>query len=730
MIELTRSQGVIRDLRDWESKEPRFLTDVVDGKLHYYFSAKHEGTNRFKEGKNPPIFSVIRYLTKAFQYGLELRETDLERVQEIIDDFSPGSVHAGYIKEWLEKNAPKLVRHAVDVEYAWNTLEKMGLRKKLIATSDPNKKDTLGWWLNKEPMRTFTVGQGEGRTIARFAQDRRIDPNQIVFAHETSDFLAYESLTRNTTGLPNVFISRRGAVGETAAAGEGHYTQIGRVGARGTGLTIRYRPNLNAREGTDFTVHFDYVVWLNRDALRVIPESLNFGIPEYLEFLASGQAPEVSDLGIYKKLERRIQKQFRLFRFQDLDPNVFERLVSLVSDELEKPKPNFKIVETWISLPGSEKYPFIISKLAKTIAAQNKNPGDLKYATDEKFWRRLLQFMASPSLLFVDHLKYEYQEFLANRGVPWGFRYELFREFERQKVNWLRYARDAFIEATLLDVGELLAKGTQNIFQNPFPNFLKILKLRKMGVENPLIGNEILVLFAKHVLLGSDSFSFPYIPYETALGTNVRPVQTKRLVTLLAKLVRLKDRVGTSDHAIGALKEIAYHEANDLLSSQAFEALRGLGDVAIDKKLLKQTLKADIKRQDTVYYPDSLRRNDRWKTFVTLGASYRDTFEQAMVELLHEDGGITKASPDIDEFRFAVGAIGVALFVGFECESLDHTAEFAVEQMALLDPAGGRDSKAPSVSDYHFAHRFEISRQAKEYLKRRSKTCSSLLQNS
>ena len=73
MIELTKSPDpLIRDLKDWNSKDPIFLKDLESGTLHYYFSQLHETTSRFKLGLNPPVVSAIRYLTKAFQYELKL----------------------------------------------------------------------------------------------------------------------------------------------------------------------------------------------------------------------------------------------------------------------------------------------------------------------------------------------------------------------------------------------------------------------------------------------------------------------------------------------------------------------------------------------------------------------------------------------------------------------------------------------------------------------------------
>ena len=94
-----------------------------------------------------------------------------------------------------------------------------------------------------------------------------------IVAHETNDFLAYESITRAHTGAPNVFISRSNATGEAAVHGNGFYTAVGKKGARGSGITIRFTVDPDAREGVDFfltnggtTGEGAYIVWLNRNA--------------------------------------------------------------------------------------------------------------------------------------------------------------------------------------------------------------------------------------------------------------------------------------------------------------------------------------------------------------------------------------------------------------------------------------------------------------------------------
>ena len=346
MIELTQSHDpLIRDLRDWKAKEPIFLKDIESGTLHYYFSALHETTSRYQEGKNPPIVSVIRYLTKAFQYELKIPPEDEARIKRIIDQFHPNSVTGSYLPGWIEKNGKKLIQNAVNIEYAWNELERLGLRQKLIAIqNNPASYDSLAFWMNKEPLRSQPLGVGRGKT----AKDLGID----VVAHETNSFLAYESITRAHTGDANVLISRVKTPGEAAVSGDGFYTAIGTKGARNTGLTIRFHVNPDAREGEDFKLVGNFVIFSNKNAIRVIPESLNIGPVQFFEILAQGQALDDSDRGILEKLKRRLDRDFALISTGDE-----AKIVSIVSEELKKPVPNETVLKQWSLVPSFNRYP-------------------------------------------------------------------------------------------------------------------------------------------------------------------------------------------------------------------------------------------------------------------------------------------------------------------------------------------------------------------------------------
>ncbi|MFL5814337.1 MAG: hypothetical protein ACJ763_12225, partial [Bdellovibrionia bacterium] len=398
LIEITKPAHedlVVRDARDWKSKEPYFLKDIHDGTLHYYFSPSHEATKFAKEGRNPPILSAIRFLTKAFQYELKIKPEDLARIRKIIHDFDPKrDTKNDYVANWIEKNGKKLFQNAVNIEYAWNTLETLGLRKKLQAIQgNATQLDSLAWWMNKEPLRSQLIGQGTGRT----AKDLGLD----IVAHETGNFLAYESITRAHTGDPNVLISRNNVEGELAIYGHGFYTKTGKEGARGTGLTIRFRLDPNAREESDFTYVADegFVIVNNKAAMRVIPESLNIGPVEYFKMLAGKEKGlETSDRGILEKLKRRIQAKAKAMSEKE-SRQVLEIVKSEIQDSSKLKKSAF--LSEWFALPLSSEHP----ELVEALLDLNKERADdfvIRHVLSQPSWKnypRLVErFLANETL--------------------------------------------------------------------------------------------------------------------------------------------------------------------------------------------------------------------------------------------------------------------------------------------------------------------------------------------
>ncbi len=313
MIAVNADPGeiIFRDLFSWENPDSRFLNDVAAGRIKFLFSDSHETTSRFKNGQNPPVFAAIRYLAKLSQYEVDEAEGDLEIIKKIIEGTYWDEVkNNSYVVHKLEEFGKKVLLNAPDSEYAWNLLEETGVRGRLIEM-DGNRissVESLSWWMSKEPLRTKPLGEGNGKTAAEIFKSHMNEDGEIVVAHETNSFEAYENITRSSHGAANAFISRRGISGEAAACGDGFYTRLGLKGARGTNLTIRFVLNPEAREGTDFIYDDDFIVINNKSALNKVPENLNVNFPTLLALLIEDSIKK-SDQGTLIKLERRFERQ-------------------------------------------------------------------------------------------------------------------------------------------------------------------------------------------------------------------------------------------------------------------------------------------------------------------------------------------------------------------------------------------------------------------------------------
>jgi hypothetical protein len=296
MIELTdppADEPLVRDLRFFHTPIPPFLLGLAENKIYFYFGPRHEETQRYRLGLNPSIVSVMRYLIKLAQFEAEPDEVDRPQVQKIIDEFDPHSVSTGF-KDWFRRNGAKPFLQSNSVEYAADLLDSFGARKKFIAVDD----DWVSRWLSREPLRSRPVGEGKGRR----AKDLNID----IISHETVDFKYFEAITASPRGIVNAFLSRPGRVGETANFGEGFYNQIGKYGARGTGLTVRTKLNPEAREGTDFFIAAgDYVRLMNPQAGTILQESHSMTPIQLLRALVAIEFDN-SDLGSLLRFQRRI----------------------------------------------------------------------------------------------------------------------------------------------------------------------------------------------------------------------------------------------------------------------------------------------------------------------------------------------------------------------------------------------------------------------------------------
>ncbi|MES2965717.1 MAG: hypothetical protein V4760_17680, partial [Bdellovibrionota bacterium] len=349
LIELTgKDRDVVLDLRDRTSTPSRFLKDVAAGEITFYRSPKHNTTPRAQAGNNPEVFSVVRALTKAFQYDLVVRYEDWVAMKSIVGAFQSVEIaRSTDNKRRLIDMGKKLFLHAVDVERAWNDLESLGLRQKLLVFDSPKAAESLSWWLSKEPLRSKPIGMGSGRTAAEIARERGLE--KLYVAHETRSFLALESIERSPKGSPNFFISRNTAPGEAAAFGDGTYTRIGRAGAVGSGLTVRMFVDPNAREGTDFILGGnEYVILRNKSAVTVVNEGFSLTPSQYVEMIANDQSFDRNEKGLIEKMTRRISNQSK-----NLDASELAKIAALYRDSDQKVRILSELIRLDLPLPIS-----------------------------------------------------------------------------------------------------------------------------------------------------------------------------------------------------------------------------------------------------------------------------------------------------------------------------------------------------------------------------------------
>ena len=337
VIELTeppKGEPHIRDLRHWDESTAPFLTDIRNGEISLYHSKRHFETTRGANGNNPEIFAVIRYLAKVFQVGASIPDKSRRHIERIIGEFNPHASLTDYAKGWIEKNAKKLFLTAQDVEEAWNTLEELGLREKLIKirgnTSSPG---SLAFLLNKEPLRT--KDHRKGYRFSGLKQGKTAGELGITeVAHATPDYEAWESITRSHSGHPNVFISRTDQTGEVAYHGSGFYTAKGSIGwTTDRPYNVTFKVDPSAVQGVDFNYVINangnpILIWRTADKLTVVPQSASVS-PELSVKIALGQIGDE----IPKVVQNRIS--YRLLH-ANLPPSEAKRLEDYIREKVDE----------------------------------------------------------------------------------------------------------------------------------------------------------------------------------------------------------------------------------------------------------------------------------------------------------------------------------------------------------------------------------------------------------
>jgi hypothetical protein len=365
------SKEVLLDLRDWGNIDNNFVNDLFKGEITYYYSKDHHLTSRFTQKLNPQINSVIRYFIKVVQYDLKTKKSDLMILKKIIEGTSFEDIEDSREISWLKNNGKKLIKNAIDIEYSMNLIEQYGLKKKLIELLPDTKIESLSWWLNKEPLRSYPIKKSNNSSESA----RKIfGKESIIVAHETNNYSAYESITKAFTGTANVLISRDDIEGEMAADGDGFYVKLGSKGGTGSGITIRFHLNPDAINGKDFLLKGNDLIVKNKNALRVINESLDLSLEDYFRSLSEGLFIDEDDRGVLKRLERRIHSQSK-----NIPQKTQEYIYKLVKKYTSKKDLKFnRLLLEWLSFEFSNNYPDIIDKLIKEKNIYNR--GDVRFA--------------------------------------------------------------------------------------------------------------------------------------------------------------------------------------------------------------------------------------------------------------------------------------------------------------------------------------------------------------
>lgn len=278
LVELSSSKKPqkVFNARDIDDTHPEVIEHIISDEIHFYHSPNHKRTARFLRGQNPEIFSVIRYLIKAFQFGLKIPATSEGKIKKIIQDFSKQRDVTADNDVWLRRNIRKLIIHSLDIERTYDVLKKLGLWDKLRQIGDSQEIDSPAWWMNKEPLPTKPFGK-TGKT----ARELGI----TIVSHDTINFDIFEAISSSPFGIANVFASRPHQSGESASDGYGFYTAIGTKGGLQSTITVRFTVHPQAIEGIDFILtssgskkEGSTALFLNRAALTVIPESVSFSL--------------------------------------------------------------------------------------------------------------------------------------------------------------------------------------------------------------------------------------------------------------------------------------------------------------------------------------------------------------------------------------------------------------------------------------------------------------------
>jgi hypothetical protein len=369
LIEVTRSADpCVRDIRTWNDPDNPFLKYMLMGKIKILRSPNHKKTQRYKDGQNPEIMEVVRAITKSAQYQIKFTDDSWADLEEISRQFNPNEAKDnGVAYKRLLELGKKIFKGARSIEYASDVLKRLGLSQKLSQFDDPKVEGSLAWYLSKEPLRLDAVGRGNGRTAKELGLG--------LLSHDTKTPEAAESISRNIMGFPNAFVSRDGVAGERGKGGVGWYLRRGPIGQssilmkdrEATTYTVHVEALPNAREGSDFDLHWDgqAVVVKNKAAFRIIIE----GPYEMLKYLKENGMRD-------EKMSRLVDQYVRKLRrvTPTYDAAQGNKLAAMIADEFEREQRSNRtgekhldvdLINLWFSMPISTKYPHLLEALVE-----------------------------------------------------------------------------------------------------------------------------------------------------------------------------------------------------------------------------------------------------------------------------------------------------------------------------------------------------------------------------
>ena len=279
LIEITDpKEGIsrVQDLRSFRPEEGRFLHDLMEGRISYYNTALHNKTSR-ATAANPITISALRFLIKLYEYDLVTDRESLKNALTILKKTNfPQIKSVRGSMRWIEKNGPKLLDNAVDVEKAWLLLKQMDLLKELSIFGPAEDQTSVAWLMKRKPLMSYPIsesvpeGQKTSGSLGITQGYLRLD-----------SFKDFERLRMGAIYSPNL-LSDKARVKLTLTPNK-------KPGEIWVGFNIHPHSIL----GTDFEMlGTDGLRVRNRNSLRLIPETLHIPREMLLDLIYKGADPD------------------------------------------------------------------------------------------------------------------------------------------------------------------------------------------------------------------------------------------------------------------------------------------------------------------------------------------------------------------------------------------------------------------------------------------------------